>query len=94
MHESIRITDWFYIYFTENPGMAFGWEFFDKLFLTSFRIVAVAVIGYLLHRIIRKGVPTGMVVCVSLTLESHHFTNSLSGLPRDRPVLLQSELVL
>ena len=66
MHESIRVTDWFYILFTENPGMAFGWEFFDKLFLTLFRIVAVAVIGYLLHRIIRKGVPSGMVVYVSL----------------------------
>ena len=25
-HESIRITDWFYIYFTENNGMAFGME--------------------------------------------------------------------
>jgi hypothetical protein len=37
LHESIRVTDWFYILFTENPGMAFGWEFFDKLFLTSFR---------------------------------------------------------
>ena len=23
-HESIRVTDWFYIYFTENNGMAFG----------------------------------------------------------------------
>ena len=22
--ESIRIADWFYIHFTENPGMAFG----------------------------------------------------------------------
>ena len=22
-HESIRVTDWFYIYFTENNGMAF-----------------------------------------------------------------------
>ena len=44
LHESIRVTDWFYILFTENPGMAFGWEFFDKLFLTSFRIIAVVVI--------------------------------------------------
>lgn len=26
-HESIRITDWFYIYFTENNGMAFVWKF-------------------------------------------------------------------
>ena len=24
LHESIRVTDWFYILFTENPGMAFG----------------------------------------------------------------------
>jgi signal peptidase II len=38
-HESIRITDWFYIYFTENNGMAFGMEIFGKLFLTTFRIV-------------------------------------------------------
>ena len=29
-HESIRITDWFYIYFTENSGMAFGMEIFAK----------------------------------------------------------------
>ena len=34
-HESIKITDWFYIYFTENNGMAFGMEFFDKFFLTE-----------------------------------------------------------
>ena len=24
LHESIEITPWFYLYFTENPGMAFG----------------------------------------------------------------------
>lgn len=46
-HESIRITDWFYIYFTENNGMAFGMEIFGKLFLTTFRIVAVALIAVL-----------------------------------------------
>ena len=28
LYESIHITDWFYIYFTENPGMAFGMEIF------------------------------------------------------------------
>ena len=26
LHESIEITPWFYLYFTENPGMAFGIE--------------------------------------------------------------------
>lgn len=68
MHESIRVTDWFYILFTENPGMAFGWQFFDKIFLTSFRIIAVAAIAYYLYRTIRRGAPTGFVVCLSLVL--------------------------
>lgn len=53
-HESIRVTDWFYIYFTENNGMAFGMEIFGKLFLTTFRIVAVGLIGYYLYKIIKK----------------------------------------
>lgn len=68
LHESIRITDWFYILFTENPGMAFGWEFFDKLFLTLFRICAVAALSYYLCKVIRKGVPTGFVVCLALVI--------------------------
>ena len=58
-HESIRITDWFYIYFTENNGMAFGLEIFGKLFLTSFRIVAVGVIGWFLYKFIKHGMKTG-----------------------------------
>ena len=67
-HESIRITDWFYIYFTENSGMAFGLEIFGKLFLTSFRIVAVGVIGWFLYKFIKHGMKTGFIVCVSLIL--------------------------
>ena len=49
-HESIKITDWFYIYFTENNGMAFGMEIFDKLFLTGFRIIASIAITWLFLR--------------------------------------------
>ena len=67
-HESIRIADWFYIYFTENNGMAFGMEIFGKLFLTSFRIVAVSVIGWFLYKFVQKGLKTGCIVCVSLIL--------------------------
>lgn len=67
-HESIRVTDWFYIYFTENNGMAFGMEIFGKLFLTLFRIVAVGAIGWYLTRIIKQGLKTGYIVCVSLIL--------------------------
>lgn len=68
MHERIRIADWFYILFTENPGMAFGWEFFDKFFLTSFRIVAVIVIGFYLYRIIKRRLPFGYIICIALIL--------------------------
>ncbi|NDV59756.1 lipoprotein signal peptidase [Bacteroides sp. 519] len=67
-HESIRITDWFFIYFTENNGMAFGMEIFGKLFLTLFRIVAVSVIGWYLAKIIKQKLKTGYVICVSLIL--------------------------
>ena len=68
-HESIRITDWFYIYFTENNGMAFGMEIFDKLFLTSFRLVAVGFIAYYLSKIISNAkFPTGYIVCIALVL--------------------------
>ena len=67
-HESIRIADWFYIYFTENNGMAFGMEIFGKLFLTSFRIVSVSVIGWFLYKFVQKGLKTGFIVCVSLIL--------------------------
>lgn len=68
LHESIRITDWFFIYFTENNGMAFGMEIIGKLFLTSFRIVAVALIVWYLVKIIRQKYKTGYIVCISLIL--------------------------
>lgn len=59
---------WFYIFFTENSGMAFGMEIFDKLFLTLFRIVAVAVIGWFLYKFVKQDMKTGFIVCVSLVL--------------------------
>ncbi|MGL4852441.1 MAG: lipoprotein signal peptidase [Phocaeicola sp.] len=67
-HESIHVADWFQIYFTENNGMAFGMEIFGKLFLTSFRLVAVVAIIYYLTKIIKRGLKTGYIVCVSLIL--------------------------
>jgi len=66
MHQSIRVTDWFYLLFTENNGMAFGWEFFDKLFLTSFRIIFVLLICIYMFRAIRRGISWGYLVCLSL----------------------------
>jgi len=67
-HESIKITDWFYIYFTENNGMAFGMEIFNKFFLTGFRIIAAIAITWLLVEYVKKNYKTGFLVCVSLIL--------------------------
>lgn len=66
LHQSIRITDWFQILFTENNGMAFGAEFLNKYFLTSFRIVAVSVLIYIIIRNIRRGVSWGLLLCLVL----------------------------
>ena len=69
--ESIRIADWFFIHFTENPGMAFGMEIFDKLFLTSFRIIAAIAIIWYLRKLCKKAiheVPFGYIVCLSCIL--------------------------
>lgn len=65
---NIEITPWFYIWFTENNGMAFGLEVISKLFLTLFRIVAVIFIGYYLYQIIKKKYPNGYIVCIALIL--------------------------
>lgn len=68
LHESIKITEWFYLYFVENPGMAFGIEVIGKLFLSVFRIVAVGFIGYFLWTFVKKNYKFGFIACVSLIL--------------------------
>lgn len=66
LHESIRVCgNWFYIFFTENNGMAFGMELFSKLFLSTFRVIAVIAIGYYIYKMVKKGVKTGYLVCLS-----------------------------
>ena len=54
LHESIEITPWFYLYFTENPGMAFGIEVIGKLVLSVVRIVAVLFIGYYWYKLVKE----------------------------------------
>ena len=68
LHQSIRVTDWFYILFTENRGMAFGMASMDKYLLTSFRIVAVAFLAWYVGRQIRKGMPWGYLICLVLVM--------------------------
>jgi len=64
--DSIEVFSWFHIYFTENNGMAFGLEIISKLFLTMFRIVVVGIIGFYLHKIIKRGLPFGFVASIAL----------------------------
>ncbi|MCC8155409.1 MAG: lipoprotein signal peptidase [Tannerellaceae bacterium] len=66
LYESFEITPWFHIYFTENPGMAFGIQLIGKLFLTIFRIFAVGFIGYYLYKIIKQGYKFGYIACIAL----------------------------
>ena len=68
LHESIEITPWFYLYFTENPGMAFGIEVIGKLFLSLFRIGAVGFIGYYLYKLVKANQSFGFIACISMIL--------------------------
>ena len=64
--EEIYVTSWFRILFTENPGMAFGLEIFNKMFLTIFRIIAAGAIAWYMYIAVRQNVKFGYLVCVAL----------------------------
>ena len=64
MYERIHVTDWFYILFTENKGMAFGLELMDKYLLTSFRVFAVGFLVWYITRHIRRGIEWGFLICL------------------------------
>lgn len=66
--ESIRITNWFYITFIENNGMAWGMTFVNKLFLSILRIVAVSVIGWYIYQEVRQQGRTRYIVFLSMVL--------------------------
>ena len=68
LHESIHITDWFYITFIENMGMAFGMQLGSKIVLSLFRVVAIGVLGYYIWQQVNKNARTGYIVCLSLVL--------------------------
>lgn len=68
LHESICITDWFYITFIENMGMAFGMQLGSKIVLSLFRVVAIAVLCYYIWLEVRRQARTGYIVCLSMIL--------------------------
>ena len=68
LHESIRVTDWFYISFIENNGMAYGMSFIPKPLLTSFRFVACCFLVWYIRKEIKAGARTMWLVLLSLVL--------------------------
>lgn len=67
--EEREITSWFKLSFVENNGMAFGWQFGSKLFLTIFRLLFAGAIVYYLIKLKRGiGIKFGYLICVALVL--------------------------
>lgn len=65
------IGDWFILHFTENPGMAFGYELgfsWGKLALSIFRILAIGALIVYLYTLIRKNSKSGLIISISLIL--------------------------
>ncbi|NQY04850.1 MAG: lipoprotein signal peptidase [Flavobacteriaceae bacterium] len=67
--------DWFEIRFVENPGMAWGSKLSDflpisepnaKIFLTTFRLLAITAIGYWLKNALKKKSSRLLIVAVCL----------------------------
>jgi len=68
LHESIRVTEWFYISFIENNGMAYGMQIGSKLVLSLFRLVAIGLLAYYVWLQVKKHARTGYVLLLSMVL--------------------------
>lgn len=63
--------DWAQIHFIENPGMAFGLTYggvTGKIILSTFRIVMVAILIYILRSLIKNKEPLGLLISFSLII--------------------------
>ncbi len=61
--------NWAFLHFTENNGMAFGWELggeFGKMILSVFRILAVIGIGWYLVDLSKKNAPLGLLISFAM----------------------------
>ena len=68
LHESLHVTDWFYISFIENNGMAWGMQIGSKLALSLFRVGAIAVLSYYIWLQACEKVRWGYMVCLAMIL--------------------------
>lgn len=61
--------NWFIIHFIENNGMAFGYDLGGiggKIALSMFRLIAVGVLAYFIHLMIKRGAPTGFILALGM----------------------------
>jgi len=61
--------NWAKLYFIENKGMAWGWEFggdWGKMILTLFRLAAVIFGTWYLGKIVKQHYHRGFIICASL----------------------------
>lgn len=68
LYESLEVTPWFYIYFIENNGMAFGMSFINKIVLSLFRCAAIVLLSIYLYRQIIRGARWVYVILLSMLL--------------------------
>lgn len=68
LHESVHITDWCYLSFIENNGMAYGMSFIPKYALSVFRAVACVVLIWYIYKQIIAGSRLRWVVLLSVLL--------------------------
>jgi len=67
--ECREVTSWFWLCFVENNGMAFGIEWFSKFALTLFRLVAVILLGWYTHTLLRNPeTPVGYIVTIAFII--------------------------
>lgn len=66
--ETIHITDWFYLRFVENPGMAFGMQIIPKVVQSILRIVLAGAMVWYISILLKANYKRGYIVCVSLIL--------------------------
>lgn len=63
--------DWFKLYFTTNPGMAFGAKIpgeYGKVILSSIRVIAMFGIGWYMIKLFKEKAHPGFIACVALIL--------------------------
>ena len=78
--ESVRVTDWFYIEFVENNGMAWGMSFINKLTLSLLRTAAIVALLWYLCRILKRGTYRWLYICLVALVTTGAMGNMIDSL--------------